>query len=170
MLSRHLLVTIGTMNSSSRRLEWMEPIVMSKFKTYKKLVKPLDVVIVILLLAGSFIPYFIFNRQNFSKQEDSTVVAVISINGEEVKQIELSPETENKEFTFYPADGQYNIIEVDETKIRNKEDNSPDQIAVKTGWISKPGETSICLPHKLIIEIRQLNSDKKSEEEIIVPL
>lgn len=143
---------------------------MSKVKTYRKLVKPLDVVIVILLLAGSFIPYFIFNRQNFLEQKDSTVVAVISINGEEVKKIELSPKTENEEFTFRPADGQYNIIEVDEMKIRNKEDNSPDQIAVKTGWISKPGETSICLPHKLIIEIKQLNSDIKPEEEIIVPL
>ena len=36
-----------------------------------------------------------------------------------------------------------------------KEDNSPDQIAVRTGWISKPGQTSICLPHKLVISIEK---------------
>ncbi|WP_034551474.1 NusG domain II-containing protein [Carnobacterium funditum] len=143
---------------------------MTKFKIYKKLVKPLDVVIIILLLVGSFIPYFIFNRQNFSGDQNSTVIAVISINGKEVKQMELSNETENEEFTFYPAEGQYNIIEVDGTKIRNKEDNSPDQIAVKTGWISKPGETSICLPHKLIIEVKAINPEKDSEEDIIIPL
>jgi len=148
----------------------MEPVCMTKFKIYKKLVKPLDVVIIILLLVGSFIPYFIFNRQNFSGDQNSTVIAVISINGKEVKQMELSNETENEEFTFYPAEGQYNIIEVDGTKIRNKEDNSPDQIAVKTGWISKPGETSICLPHKLIIEVKAINPEKDSEEDIIIPL
>lgn len=143
---------------------------MTKFKTYKKLVKPLDVIIVVLLLVGSFIPYILFNRQNFSADHDSTIIAVISINGKEVKQMELSNETEKKEFTFYPADGQYNIIEVDGTKIRNKEDNSPDQIAVKTGWISKPGQTSICLPHKLIIEIKASNSDKDLQDEPIIPL
>jgi hypothetical protein len=145
-------------------------IFMTKFKRYKKLVKPLDVVIIIVLMVGSFIPYMIFNRQNFLIDKDSTIIAIISINGKEIKQVELSKETENQEFTFYPADGQYNIIEVDGTKIRNKEDNSPDQIAVKTGWISKPGETSICLPHKLIIEVKAIHSDKDSENDLIIPL
>ena len=54
---------------------------------------------------------------------------------------------------YYPAKGQYNIIEIKDGKIRDREDNSPDQIAVRTGWISRPGEMSICLPHKLIVEI-----------------
>ena len=35
-----------------------------------------------------------------------------------------------------PHDNQYNIIEIDGTRISDKEDNSPDQIAVQTGWIS----------------------------------
>ena len=47
---------------------------------------------------------------------------------------------------YYPAKGQYNIIEIKDGKIRDREDNSPDQIAVRTGWISNPGQTSICLP------------------------
>ncbi|MGB3160127.1 MAG: NusG domain II-containing protein [Carnobacterium sp.] len=143
---------------------------MIKFKMYKKLVKPLDVVIIILLLMGSFIPYFIFTMSNRSEDENSIVMAIISIDGKEVKQIELSEETEKELFTFYPSGEQYNIIEVDGTKIRNKEDNSPDQIAVKTGWISKPGETSICLPHKLIIEIKSINSNEETEEDFIIPL
>ncbi|MGB6178334.1 NusG domain II-containing protein [Carnobacterium sp.] len=143
---------------------------MIKFKMYKKLVKPLDVVIIILLLMGSFIPYFIFTMSNRSEDENSIVMAIISIDGKEVKQIELSEETEKELFTFYPSGDQYNIIEVDGTKIRNKEDNSPDQIAVKTGWISKPGETSICLPHKLIIEIKSINSNEETEEDFIIPL
>ena len=62
--------------------------------------------------------------------------------------------TRHQQFTLYPAKGQYNIIEVDGERIRDKEDNSPDQIAVHTGWISRIGQQSICLPHKLLIEIK----------------
>ncbi|MEK6189626.1 MAG: NusG domain II-containing protein, partial [Carnobacterium alterfunditum] len=86
------------------------------------------------------------------------------------KEIELSENTPNETFTFYPADEQYNIIEVDGTKNLNKEDNSPEQIAVKTGWISKPGETAICLPHKLIIEVKATDSSNAPDENVILPL
>jgi len=95
--------------------------------------------------------------------------AVVIIDGEPVKEIELSEDTAHETFTFYPSEGQYNIIEVDGTKIRNKEDNSPDQIAVKTGWISKPGETAICLPHKLIIEVKATDSSEETDD-VIIPL
>lgn len=143
---------------------------MRKIKNQLELVRPFDVVIVILLLLGSFIPLIIFSQSAENIDESSTIYAVVTIDGEPVKEIELSEDTPNETFTFYPADGQYNIIEVDGTKIRNKEDNSPDQIAVKMGWISKPGETAICLPHKLIIEVKATDSSKESDDEVILPL
>ena len=67
------------------------------------------------------------------------------------------------------SDDQYNIIEVDGTRIRDKEDNSPDQIAVQTGWISQPGQTSICLPHGLMIEIIS-TEPANSDNDTIIPL
>lgn len=143
---------------------------MKKIINQLELVRPFDVVVVILLLLGSFIPLVIFSQSTKNVDESSTIYAVVTIDGEPVKEIELSEDTPNETFTFYPADGQYNIIEVDGTKIRNKEDNSPDQIAVKTGWISKPGETAICLPHKLIIEVKATDSSKESDDEVILPL
>lgn len=81
-------------------------------------------------------------------------VAVISINGHVKRRIQLTAHTRHQQFTLYPAKGQYNIIEVQGARIRDKEDNSPDQIAVHTGWISQVGQQSICLPHKLLIEIK----------------
>ena len=81
------------------------------------------------------------------------VIAVVKIDGEVVDKFNLSQVNESFEKTYYPQKGKYNIIEVAPGKIRVKEDNSPDQIAVRTGWISRPGEMSICLPHKLIVEI-----------------
>lgn len=143
---------------------------MKKFKDQLELVRPFDFVIVVLLLVGSFIPLYIFGQSTKNIDENSTIYAVVIIDGEPVKEIELSEESPHETFIFYPADGQYNIIEVDGTKIRNKEDNSPDQIAVKTGWISKPGETAICLPHKLIIEVKATDPSEESDDEVILPL
>ncbi len=79
-------------------------------------------------------------------------------------------DTPHQEITYYPNEGQYNIIEVDGERIRDKEDNSPDQIAVMTGWISQPGELSVCLPHNLLIEIKAVGGDNSEEEELILPL
>ena len=143
---------------------------MKKFKNQLELVRPFDGIIVILLLLGSFIPLIIFGYSTKNIDEDSSIYAVVIIYGEPVKEIELSEDTSHETFTFYPSEGQYNIIEVDGTKIRNKEDNSPDQIAVKTGWISKPGETAICLPHKLIIEVKATDSSKETDDDVIIPL
>ncbi len=142
---------------------------MKRLKQHYELVKPFDWIIVTLLMLASFIPIVIFTIQNSHVSADSEIVAVISINGKEERRITLSESTKHETFTLHPAKGQYNIIEVDGTRIRDKEDNSPDQVAVKTGWISKPGQTSVCLPHKMIIEIQ---TTEKTEEidDTIIPL
>lgn len=112
-----------------------------------------DALVIFTLLIISFTPLAIFHY-SYAQSANDEVVAYISIDGEVVDTFTLSESTPHEVKTYYPADDQYNIIEIDGTRIRVKEDNSPDQIAVKTGWISRPGETSICLPHKLIIDIR----------------
>ncbi|MFC4696271.1 NusG domain II-containing protein [Enterococcus aquimarinus] len=116
-------------------------------KKLVKMMKPFDVIIIFLLVALSFSPMAIFAVQN-SQNEGNKIYAVISIDGEEHKLI-----------TYYPAPGQYNIIEIDGERIRNKEDNSPQQISVKTGWIQSPGETSLNIPHRLLIEIISENPE-----------
>ena len=101
--------------------------------------------------------------------EEAKIYAVVTINGEEVQRFELKEDTPREEFIYFPSDDQYNIIEVDGTRIRDKEDNSPDQIAVKTGWISRVGQTSICLPHGLMIEIVSTQAPTE-ETDTIIPL
>lgn len=100
----------------------------------------------------------IFIIQN-SHNEGDKIYAVISINGEEVDRFLLTDNNENKLITYHPAPGQYNIIEIDGERIRNKEDNSPQQVSVRTGWIKNPGQTSLNIPHRLIIEIISDSTD-----------
>lgn len=127
-------------------------------KKLVKMMKPFDVIIIFLLVALSFSPMAIFAVQN-SQNEGNEIYAVISIDGEEVDRFLLTGNKEDKLITYYPAPGQYNIIEIDGERIRNKEDNSPQQISVKTGWIQSPGETSLNIPHRLLIEIISENPE-----------
>lgn len=115
----------------------------------------MDFVLIIFLVVLSFIPvlwFTVFHASAFNS--DANTIAVLSINGQVVDEFILAEDTPHQEITYYPNEGQYNIIEIDGTRIRVKEDNSPDQIAVQTSWIERPGQTSICLPHRLIIEIK----------------
>ena len=125
------------------------------------MIKPFDIINVIVLLALSFLPNAFFAYQQATRKEEAKIYAILTIDGEEIERFELS---ENK-----PHDNQYNIIEIDGTRIRDKEDNSPDQIAVQTGWISQPGQTSICLPHGLMIEIIS-TEPATSDNDTIIPL
>ena len=105
------------------------------FKKYSHLIKPFDIIIVLVLLALSFLPNAIFAYQQATRKEEAKIYAILTIDGEEIERFELSENTPHEEFIYFPHDDQYNIIEVDGTRIRDKEDNSPDQIAVQTGWI-----------------------------------
>lgn len=122
------------------------------WKKYLKFIKPFDLIIIVLLILLSFMPAAFISIQG-AENEDTDVYAVISIDGEEVERVRLTGNKEHREMVFYPSSDQYNVVEIEGERIRNKEDNSPKQIAVKRDWIENPGETSINLPHRFLIEI-----------------
>lgn len=128
--------------------------------------KPFDYVFIVLALLISFIPNIITSAQFSGLSENGQSIAIVKINGVIVDEFPLSEENNQIIKTYHPNDNQYNIIEIDNNRARIKEDNSPDQVGVRTGWISKPGQTAICLPHGFILEI----SGKMAEDELILPL
>lgn len=135
--------------------------------------KPLDVVIIVFLLIASFIPHIVYGIHLGNIDENARIIATVTISGEEVYRVELSEDTPHELIELEPGEGQYNIIEVDGTQIRNKEDNSPDQLGVRRGWISQPGETAVVLPHQLIIEIHAESPEGDQlyeEEDVIIPM
>ena len=164
------------------------------------LLKPFDYLIILGVIALSFLPNILtfYHYQGLNKSEvvsqatelsstketpaSSSAYALIKIDGKEVDRFDLSEDAPHEEKTYYPHPGQYNIIERDGKRIRVREDNSPDQIAVKTSWVGRPGQVSICLPHGLIIEIhgerstggrtdtsQSNNASSSQEEELVLP-
>ncbi|NQM38355.1 NusG domain II-containing protein [Streptococcus suis] len=141
------------------------------FKTILKQLKLFDYLLIGLALVLSFTPAILTYAELSEQGQEAKIIAYVRINGEVVDEFELAADTKHQEITYYPNPGQYNIIEVDGQSIRVKEDNSPDQIAVMTGWISKPGQLSVCLPHNLMIEIKTVGGEPtEEEEELILPL
>ncbi|HEL2057675.1 TPA: NusG domain II-containing protein [Streptococcus suis] len=139
------------------------------FKSILRQLKPFDYILIGFTLLLSILPAILTYSHLAAKTDQASIIAYVRINGQVVDQFELSKDTPHQEVTYYPHDGQYNIIEVDGERIRVKEDNSPDQIAVRTSWISQPGELSVCLPHNLMIEI-QSQSPNEEEDQLILPL
>ncbi|HFI0610891.1 TPA: NusG domain II-containing protein [Streptococcus suis] len=140
------------------------------FKSILKQLKLFDYILIGFTLVLSFLPAIFTYTHLTTDTNEAKIIAYVRINGEVVDQFELSKDTPHQEKTYYPNEGQYNIIEVDGERIRVKEDNSPDQIAVMTSWISQPGQLSVCLPHNLLIEIKSVGGESTDEEELILPL
>ncbi|HFU4109486.1 TPA: NusG domain II-containing protein [Streptococcus suis] len=140
------------------------------FKSILKQLKLFDYILIGFTLVLSFLPAIFTYAHLTTDTNKAKTIAYVRINGEVVDQFELSKDTPHQEKTYYPNEGQYNIIEVDGERIRVKEDNSPDQIAVMTSWISQPGQLSVCLPHNLLIEIKSVGGESTDEEELILPL
>lgn len=135
-------------------------------KAILKQFRPYDFIIIGLSILLSLTPNILTAYVYGTQSSDQTLVAIIKINGQEVDRFDLDEGSEQEIKTYHPNPGQYNIIEKNGDQIRIKEDNSPDQVGVKTGWISRPGQTAICLPHGLIIEVL----GTMAEDELILPL
>ncbi len=81
----------------------------------------------------------------------------VQVNGEEIKRIIFDKSVVGKTIPIETKYG-YNLIEVGDNQVRVIEANCPDKIDVKQGYISRIGETIVCLPNRLIVEIKGIDS------------
>ncbi|MBZ4665281.1 NusG domain II-containing protein [Mahella sp.] len=105
-------------------------------------------VIAVAVMVGYGVLYY---RDNIS--DVKAAGAVIKIGDEIYREIPASRMQEDDIFTVEIAGGGYNTIEVSAGRIRVKDADCTDRICVNTGWIDKPGEIIVCLPHKLTVQI-----------------
>lgn len=111
------------------------------------LIKPLEAVIIGLVLLGSIAVIFVMNNSRGSK------TAVITCG--EVKR-ELSLE---KDGVFGLEGAEF---EVKDGKIRIINAACPDKLCEKTGFIGAPGQSIICVPNKITVTVGG-DSDNKND-------
>lgn len=96
-----------------------------------------------------------------TKEEGSTVA--VKIDGVVTDTYPLS---ENIEVLIKTGenDENVNVLTIEDGKASISEADCPDKICVETRAVSFVGETIVCLPHKLVIEI----TNEKTDDQIDV--
>lgn len=119
-----------------------------------KRVKLGDLIIILILLVISIIPfYFLLSPM----RESNNIIAVIKVDDKQVKKLSLNHDIVWK----YQHGNKLNVVKVKNHKIRMIDANCKDQICVKDGWKSKIGDTIICLPHKFLVELKVENENNE---------
>lgn len=137
----------------------------------KQKVRKADICFVLAILAVAFVGFFIIKLQSAKGS-----YAVVSYDGEVLlSQILLEqPEPVYYMLTYEKLDNgiaiwelsakdweatnlpnsEYNVFICADSEIRMLQSSCPDKICVHHSAISNTGENIICLPHKLVIEIK----------------
>lgn len=77
----------------------------------------------------------------------------IEVNGEEYKKITFSNDNKLRYLDINTKYG-YNKLEIYKKKVRVVEASCPDQLDVKQGFIENIGEIIVCLPNRMVVEIK----------------
>ena len=81
-------------------------------------------------------------------------VAVVTLDGEVIREIDLSRVAQEYRFTVETDDGGTNEILVQPGRICVAEANCPDRICVLQGWLSDSPMPIVCAPHRLVIAFK----------------
>ena len=119
--------------------------------------KKWDIIIIVVLICLSFIPELIFGVI-MGKNYNGTY-AEITLDGKPYKKILLSEHIGEDKIDVKTEYG-YNIIEIKDQSIGIIDADCRDRICIKSGFISKPGQLSVCLPHKLMIQIKSNDTEE----------
>ena len=92
--------------------------------------------------------FFLFQGQSGAEN----TVAVVKKEDQEIRRIQLTEVEEPYEILI---DDEFHVILfVEHGAIQFQKSGCPDQICVKTGKISKPGQISVCMPARITVEIQ----------------
>lgn len=145
------------------------------FKRYGDMIRPFDIIIIVALIVLSFTPIAVFSYQQKQQAEHAALVAkrhaeklkhgytaVVSHNGTVLKRVNITALTKATHYTYRDKDGDYNTITFEPKRVAITKANCTDQVCVRRGWITKPGQTIVCLPHKILVEIKSSTGHVKS--------
>ena len=102
-----------------------------------------DLLLAIALILVALSVFFILRA---TRDEGETVV--VTVNGETVAQYPLSQSGE------YSINGGTNILKIEGGEAYILDADCPDLLCVRSGKISLEGDRVVCLPNRVMIEIR----------------
>lgn len=113
-------------------------------------------IITLLILSGALMLILTVSQKRGS-------VVVVSVDGKDIASFSLNEDTRYVISGYH--DGE-NVLVVKDGEAYLESASCPDKLCVHMGKISKAGQSIICLPHKVVIEIR--GEKDKAEYDTIV--
>jgi hypothetical protein len=125
-------------------------------------VKPADIVLVVLIIAASVATMVMVSRANANEKGS---IAVIEVNGKPIKRIALGQGQPDRKFMIHGFSG-WNLVEVNDGRVRVKNANCRDKLCVGMGWIDVQGRSVVCLPHRVVIRVTGKRGGKGSVDSV----
>ncbi|QGU93873.1 NusG domain II-containing protein [Clostridium bovifaecis] len=120
--------------------------------------KKFDKIIIVALIAVAVVSGVVI-KVNSNRKYDQKY-AEIKVEGKLYKKVSLDKSKKKQTIDIKTGLGE-NIVEVENGGVRIIDADCPDEICIKDGFKDKPGDVLVCLPHKVVIEIKGVSDNSK---------
>lgn len=105
-----------------------------------------DILVLAVIFFSAFL-FWLFPR--LFRSDEAQYIRIVQ-DGKEIGQYQLF---EDQTVVITDKDGGYNLLLISGGRADMTDADCPDQLCVKRQAVSQNGESIICLPHRLVIEI-----------------
>jgi hypothetical protein len=110
-----------------------------------------DIWLIAILLVGiSWFMVQFFQSQTEAQQANGPTYAQITVDGKPYQTVELTEETQDIEIRTKFG---YNLVRVSNNGVQIIDADCPDDLCIKMGFKDRVGETIVCLPNRVMIEV-----------------
>lgn len=122
-----------------------------------------DGVLYVVIGSLALILFLVFSSHSL----DANKRAVLTM-GETVMLVLSEEQLQEGGIREIEANGYHYQLVYEDGRIRFAQADCPDQICVRTGWISRPGQIAACVPGRLILKIEGQSGEDPDAVDVIV--
>ena len=119
-----------------------------KLKSNKSWLIIIGAILALCVLAIAFFAY----RSSHAPQEEE-LIAVIRLDNKIVAAVDLNKVTDTYTQSFTGSSGNTNTVEFAHGQIRVHDATCPDQVCVRSGLLTRAGQSAVCLPNRVIVRL-----------------
>ncbi len=132
---------------------------LSLIKRLRSQLRPGDWLVAFLFVALAAGSFWLGGLMNPSKEAAGNFIAAVMVGNRQLTTRDLATPSE---FAVRGAVGEM-LLQVANRRIRVLRSTCPNQVCVRQGAASRPGEMLVCVPNRVVIFIRRANEAKFTE-------